>query len=135
MSSKPRRSFTAAQKAAILNRHHADKVPEPEVCEEAGIQLSLFHYWLRQRFDNADRAQQPPTTARKKEPLVRVEVLEAKLATKVMVPSRLLAIDLGRWGSSVPAVNASGLVGHTCSSHTTTRHRIGAWSRADGWSG
>ncbi len=85
MSSKPRRSFTAAQKAAILKRHHADKVPVSQVCEEEGIQPSLFYYWQRQLFENADRALQPPTTAREKELAARVETLEAKLARKDQV--------------------------------------------------
>ena len=42
MSHKPRRSFTAEQRAAILRRHHIDDVPVSKVCEEEQIQPSLF---------------------------------------------------------------------------------------------
>jgi transposase len=41
---KPRRTFTADQKAAILRRHHVDKVPVSELCEQNDLQPSLFYY-------------------------------------------------------------------------------------------
>ena len=50
MSRKPRRSFTATQKTAILRRHLVDKIPISQVCEEEGIQPSLFYYWQKQLF-------------------------------------------------------------------------------------
>ena len=47
MPKKKRRSFTAEQKAAILRRHHIDKVPVSQLCEEAGLQPSVFYYWQK----------------------------------------------------------------------------------------
>ena len=56
---KPRRSFTADQKAALLLRHHVDKVPVSQLCEENDLQPSLFYYWQKQLFENAATALQP----------------------------------------------------------------------------
>lgn len=82
MPSKPRRSFTAEQKAAILRRHLVDKVPISQLCEENGIQPSLFYYWQRQVFENLENSLQPPTNGREKELERENEVLRQSLAKK-----------------------------------------------------
>jgi len=75
MPRKPRRSFTAEQKATLLRRHYVDKVPISQVCEENDLQPSLFYYWQKQFFENAVAALQPAT------PAPRSAALEAKVAT------------------------------------------------------
>jgi transposase len=45
MPRKTRRSFTADQKAAILRRHHVDKVPVRQLCEEEGLHPIVFYSW------------------------------------------------------------------------------------------
>ncbi len=81
-----RRQFTVEQKAAILRRHFVDKVPVSDVCDEHGIQPSMFFRWRQQLFDNLDEAlravlpQRKPAHERKLE--ARVAALEAKLARK-----------------------------------------------------
>ena len=42
---KTRRQFTPDEKATILGRHLADKVPVSDLCDEYHIQLSLFFLW------------------------------------------------------------------------------------------
>ena len=42
---KKRRPFTSEDKAAILRRHLADKVPVSDLCDEYTIQPSLFYPW------------------------------------------------------------------------------------------
>ena len=55
MSTKHKRQrFTAPQKAAIVRRHLADKVPISDLCEEHGIQPSTFYTWQKQVFDNLE---------------------------------------------------------------------------------
>ena len=49
---RKQRKFTAEQKAAILKRHWSDKLPVSDVCEEAGIQPSVFYAWQKQLMDN-----------------------------------------------------------------------------------
>jgi transposase len=82
-----RRTFTAAQKAEILRRHLADKVPVSDLCDQYSIQPSLFYLWQRQLLENLEAALQDGRTqrtereaaAREKE---RTAALEAALARK-----------------------------------------------------
>jgi transposase-like protein len=61
--SKPkrvRRQFTTEQKATILRRNMVDKVPVSELCNELGIQPSLFYHWQRQMLENLAAALSGP---------------------------------------------------------------------------
>lgn len=83
MPRKPRRTFTADQKAAILRRHHVDKVPISQLCEENDLQPSLFYYWQKQLFENAATALQPPVAAAPSKALeAKVDALEKQVAKK-----------------------------------------------------
>jgi len=85
MSSKrPRRHHSAVQKAAILKRHHVDKVPVSDLCDEAKLQPSVFYYWQKQLFENAPLTFEAPKgkPSREKELEARIGQLEAKLARK-----------------------------------------------------
>jgi transposase-like protein len=53
---KPRRKHSAADKAAVVRRHLADKVPVSNLAEELGIQPSQIHLWIKQVLDQADAA-------------------------------------------------------------------------------
>lgn len=84
--SMKRRSYGAAEKAAILRRHLADKVSVSDLCEEYGIQPSVFYGWQRQLFDRMEEAVEATSGRRRAGPekalKAKVEVLEAKLARK-----------------------------------------------------
>jgi len=71
-----RRQHQAAQKAAALKKHHVDKVPVSDVCEELSLQPSVFYHWQRQLFENADRVLGNSKSADN----LREKELEAKLA-------------------------------------------------------
>ena len=73
MPKKKRRSFTAKQKAAILRRHHVDKVPVSQICEEESLQPSVFYYWQKQAFGNLEVA-----LNRKEKPGSKVKALSAE---------------------------------------------------------
>jgi len=49
--SKSRRSFTGAEKAAVLREHLVDKVPISKVCEKRGLQPTLFSQWRKKLFE------------------------------------------------------------------------------------
>lgn len=86
MPRKPRRVHSTDQKVAILKRHYIDKVPISQVCEDAAIQPSLFYYWQKQLFENADRALEPADRDRERRELSsKVEHLEKKLVKKDQV--------------------------------------------------
>ena len=84
MPKKKRRSFTAEQKAAILRRHHVAKVPVSQLCEEEGLQPSVFYYWQRQAFGNLEVAFTSPgrPDAKEKALAAENEKLRARLARK-----------------------------------------------------
>jgi transposase len=83
---RSRRQFTAEDKATILKRHLADKVPISDLCEEYRIQPSLFYLWQRQALENLSAAfrdgrvdRGPKSSDRER---ARIAALEAKLVTK-----------------------------------------------------
>jgi transposase-like protein len=84
MARRPRRQFSNEQKAAILRRHFADKVPISELCNELGVQPSLLYQWQRQLLDNAAAAFTVTRTAPRREQELEAKVsrLEEKLARK-----------------------------------------------------
>ena len=51
MSKRPRRERSSLQKAALLKKHHVDKVPVSDVCDEAELQPSEFYHWQRHLFE------------------------------------------------------------------------------------
>lgn len=82
-----RRQFTADEKATILRRHLADKVPVSDLCDEYHIQPSLFYIWQRQALENLSAALQDGRTLRGQSQAAsadraRLVALEAKLAKK-----------------------------------------------------
>jgi len=52
MSQQTRRKFSSEDKAAILRKHLVDKKPVSDVCDEYGIQPSVFYGWQRQLMEN-----------------------------------------------------------------------------------
>ena len=87
MGQPKRRHFTAEQKSEILRRHLGDKVPVSDLCDEYGIQPSLFYNWQRVLLVNASAALEDGRTRRGQKVTAsrdqeRIEALEAKLAKK-----------------------------------------------------
>jgi len=84
MAKKKRHTFTAEQKASILRRHHIEKVPVSQVCEEEDLQPSVFYYWQKQAFENLTGALQSSkkTNGREKALRAKVDKLEERLARK-----------------------------------------------------
>ncbi|MEP6865046.1 MAG: transposase [Deltaproteobacteria bacterium] len=48
-SKRSRRHYTTEQKVAILKRHMVDKVAVSDLCNELGLQPSVFYQWLGER--------------------------------------------------------------------------------------
>lgn len=81
---KKRRKFSPEDKAAILRRHLADKVPVSDLCDEYKLQPSVFYQWQRQLLDNAAAALTPDrgSASREKKLASQVDVLEDRLRRK-----------------------------------------------------
>lgn len=86
MSKEQRRHLSPEQKLAILREHLVERKPVSDICEQHGIAPSLFYYWQKQLFENADRALEGPKSSSREQELARkVEHLEAKVARKDQV--------------------------------------------------
>ena len=95
MSQSTRRRFSPDDKAAILRKHLVDKKPVSDVCEEYGIQPSVFYGWQRQLLDNLASAldggaKQRHRNGREAKLASKVEALEAKLVKKDNVIAEIL---------------------------------------------
>jgi len=53
---KPRRTYSAAEKVAILRRHLIEKTPVSALCEEYQLNPNVFYLWQRQFFENGAAA-------------------------------------------------------------------------------
>ena len=90
---KERKHYTAEEKAAILRRHLLDKVPVSDLCEELGLQPTVFYRWQKEFFENGAAAFQTPERPRRQaeEKQKRIEFLEKKVQTKDEVLAELMA--------------------------------------------
>src|SRR6266566_1326914 len=53
---KERKHYTSEEKVAILRRHLLDKVPVSDLCEEHGLQPTVFYRWQKEFFENGAAA-------------------------------------------------------------------------------
>jgi transposase len=53
---KEREHYTAEEKVAILRRHLLDQVPVSDLCEEPGLQPTVFYRWQKEFFENGAAA-------------------------------------------------------------------------------
>ena len=89
--SKQRKHFTAQEKVAILRRHFLDKMPVSELCQELGLQPTVFYRWQKQFFEQGAAAFEPQPGKKAKEREQRVvAALERKLQTKDSVLAELM---------------------------------------------
>jgi transposase len=92
---RSRRHFTTEQKVAILKRHMVDKVPVSDLCDELGLQPSVFYQWQRQALENLAGAFSTPSadgpSKREKELVAKTKELEAKLVKKDNVIAEVTA--------------------------------------------
>jgi transposase-like protein len=89
MSPSQRRQFRPEEKVAIVRRHLLEQEPVSDLCDEHGIQPSLFYRWQKQLFEKGATAfeRQQDATA----PLTRrIAKLEEKLSSKNEVIAELM---------------------------------------------
>ena len=78
---------------AILRRHLLDKVAVSDLCEELGLQPTVFYCWRKELFENGASAFQTPERPHRQveEKQKRIEFLEKKVQTKDEVLAELMA--------------------------------------------
>ncbi len=88
--SRARKNYTPEEKVAILRRHLLDKVPVSDLCDELGLNPTVFYAWQKQFFENAAATFQRPRGRQADRRDERIEKLEAKLAQKNEVLAELM---------------------------------------------
>ena len=92
MSKQPRRHFSVPEKVAVLKRHLLEGTPVSNLCDEVGINPTVFYSWQRLLFENAHLAFDNGRSAKADENLKdqKIEKLEAKLQRKNEVLAELM---------------------------------------------
>lgn len=92
---RKRRHYTTEQKVAILRRHMVDKVPVSDLCNELGLQPSVFYQWQRQALENLAGAFGPAAAVdaskREKQQAQEIQALRTRLAKKDAVIAEISA--------------------------------------------
>ena len=94
MNKRSRRHFSGPEKVAAVRRHLLEKVPVSDLCEELGIQVTLFYSWQKLLFERGAAVFDSASTAtmRRAEDAKdqKISQLQAKLQQKNEVVAELL---------------------------------------------
>jgi transposase-like protein len=87
---KQRCYHTPEEKVRILKRHLVDKVPVSNLCDELGLQPSVFYRWQTEFFERGAQAFSQPRDIHQRKQEQRIKELEEKLQRKHEVLSELI---------------------------------------------
>ena len=87
---KSRKHYTAEQKVAILRRHLLEQEPVSKLCDELGLQPTVFYRWQKELFENGAAAFQIKARANAQAEQERIEYLEKKIQRKDEVLAELM---------------------------------------------
>jgi len=82
---KQRRSYSAAEKVAIIKQHLLEHKPVSDLCDQYGIHPTLFYRWQKELFENAHVAFEQTGRRRKTDESAKdgkIASLEGKLQQK-----------------------------------------------------
>jgi transposase len=101
---KRRKHYTPEEKVAILRKHLVEGVPISDLCEESGLQPTVFYRWQKEFFENGAAAFQQRGRSDHQPEQERIAYLEKKVQTKDEVLAEghacgASAGDSGRAGS------------------------------------
>ena len=90
---RERKQYSGEEKVAILRRHFLEKVPVSALCEELGLQPTVFYRWQKEFFENGAAAFQSKERPSRQveERQKRIELLEKKVQNKDEVLAELMA--------------------------------------------
>ena len=87
---RKRKNHTPEEKVVVLRRHLVEKVPVSDLCDELGLNPTVFYGWQKQFFENGAAAFQRKRKKGVSPEARKVEKLEAKLTQKNEVLAELL---------------------------------------------
>src|SRR4029434_5757187 len=87
---KSRKHYSPAEKVAVLRRHLLEKEPISKLCDELGLQPTVFYRWQKEFFENGAAAFQAKGRPDQRAEKERVEFLEKKIQRKDEVLAELM---------------------------------------------
>jgi transposase len=88
---KTRNHYTPDEKVVILRRHLLDKEPISQLCDELGLQPTVFYRWQKEFFENGAAAFQTKARTNHQPEQERIEYLQGKIQIKDEVLAELMA--------------------------------------------
>jgi transposase len=85
-----RKQYTGEEKIAILRKHLLEGIPVSDVCDEHGLQPTVFYRWQKQLFEQGAVVFRRPQDTETKKLRRHVEHLEERLGKKNEVLGELL---------------------------------------------
>jgi len=77
-----RRKFSPDEKVQILRQHLVEKVPVSNICDQYGLNPTVFYRWQKEFFENGTAAFERRRDGWQRKLQAKVEALQAKLADK-----------------------------------------------------
>lgn len=88
--SRQRKNYTPEEKVAILKRHLVEKVPVSDLCDELGLNPTVFYGWQKQLFENGAATFQRRRGRQTDRRDQKIEKLQARLVQKNEVLAELM---------------------------------------------
>ena len=88
---KTRRTFSPDEKVQILRQHLIEDVPISDVCDQNGLNPTVFYRWQKEFFENGAAAFERRGNAHERNLQAKLSDLEVKLATKDEVIAEIMA--------------------------------------------
>ena len=79
---KKRKQYTSHEKMAILRQHLLEKRPVSEVCDEYGLQPTVFYRWQKQLFERGGEVLRSSLVTETTRLRRQITLLEEKLVKK-----------------------------------------------------
>jgi transposase-like protein len=86
-----RKHYTPEEKVAILRRHFVEGVPISDLCDESGLQPTVFYRWQKEFFESGAAAFQQKGRTKHQPEQERITYLEKKIHAKDEVLAELMA--------------------------------------------
>ena len=88
---KQRKQYAPEEKVAILRRHLLEKEPISKLCDEVGLQPTVFYRWQKEFFENGAAAFDQKRPSNHSADQERIAYLQKKIQTKDEVLAELMA--------------------------------------------
>ena len=85
-----RKQYTGEEKIAILRKHLLEDMPVSDICDQHGLQPTVFYRWQKQLFEQGAMVFRRPNDTEVKKLGRQVEHLEEKLSKKNEVLGELM---------------------------------------------